>query len=41
MQKDMYQRALKERNDHIVKAYNWEDFMKELNKKNLVLTPWD
>jgi len=40
MQTDMFERALKARNDHIGRAYNWEDFMSELNKKNIVLTPW-
>lgn len=40
MQKDMYQRALDYRNSHIGRARNWEEFMAELNKKKIVLTPW-
>jgi prolyl-tRNA synthetase len=37
---DMYQRALKNRDEHISKVDNWKDFMSELNKRNLCLTPW-
>ena len=37
---DMYQRALKTRDEHMKVAYNWEDFMNALNGRNIVLTPW-
>lgn len=37
---DMYNRALKTRDEHIKVAYNWEDFMAALNGRNIVLTPW-
>jgi prolyl-tRNA synthetase len=37
---DMYNRALKTRDDHISKVDNWADFMTELNKRNLCLAPW-
>ena len=37
---DMYNRALKTRDDHMKVAYNWEDFMSALNGRNIVLTPW-
>ena len=37
---DMYERARKERDDHIKEANTWADFMNGLNQKNLVLTPW-
>lgn len=40
MQKDMYAKAKQERDDSIGKAYNWEQFMSELNQKKIVLTPW-
>ena len=36
----MYERARKERDDHIKEANTWADFMNGLNQKNLVLTPW-
>jgi prolyl-tRNA synthetase len=37
---DMYQRALKTRDEHLKSQDTWEGFMEEINKKNLVLTPW-
>ena len=40
MQVDMLVKAKKERDDSIGKAYNWEQFMTELNQKKIVLTPW-
>lgn len=40
MQQDMFNKAKQVRDDHIGRAYNWEEFMAELNKKNIVLTPW-
>jgi prolyl-tRNA synthetase len=36
----MFTRAKALRDSHISKAYDWATFMTELNKKNLVLTPW-
>lgn len=36
----MFNRAKEIRDSHIGKAYNWKEFMGELNKKNIVLTPW-
>lgn len=38
--KEMYQRALQTRDEHLKTAYNWEEFMNALNGKNIVLTPW-
>lgn len=40
IQVEMYERAKKTRDDHIIEATNWEEFMAGLNGKNLVLTPW-
>ena len=40
IQKEMLEKAIIERDARISKADNWEDFMSEINKKNLVLTPW-
>ena len=40
IQKSMYDKALKERDDRIKKCGDWETFMTELNQKNLCLTPW-
>lgn len=37
---DMYERALKTRDEHMKTAYNKVDFMSALNGKNIVLTPW-
>ena len=37
---DMYNRALKTRDERLKVAYNWDDFMTALNGKNIVLTPW-
>lgn len=36
----MYQIALKRLNERKKTASNWEEFMTELNKRNVVLTPW-
>jgi len=36
----MYQNACKARNERTKAADNWDDFMAELNKRNVVLTPW-
>jgi prolyl-tRNA synthetase len=40
IQKEMYDKALKERNERIKPAKDWDSFMTELNHRNLVLTPW-
>jgi prolyl-tRNA synthetase len=37
---DMYERALKTRDEHMKIAYNKVDFMTALNGRNIVLTPW-
>lgn len=36
----MYERALVTRDEHMIDAFTWEEFMNALNGKNLVLTPW-
>ena len=38
--KDMYQKALKAREDNTATVDNWDDFMTELNKKKFVLADW-
>jgi len=40
MQIDMFNKAKTERDESMAKAYNWEQFMSELNQKKIVLTPW-
>jgi prolyl-tRNA synthetase len=40
IQKEMFERAKKERDDSIVEVTKWEDFVPELNKKHLCLIPW-
>lgn len=37
---DMFERAKKIRDDHMKEADTWEEFMVQLNAKNLVFTPW-
>lgn len=37
---DMYNRAVKERDEHIIECSDWAGFMNGLNGKNLCLTPW-
>lgn len=36
----MFIKALGKLNEKKKEAGNWEQFMTELNKKNVVLTPW-
>ena len=36
----MFNKAKTERDESMAKAYNWEQFMSELNQKKIVLTPW-
>lgn len=40
IQKSMFEKAKKGRDDKIVRVYKWEDFVPALNKQCLVLTPW-
>lgn len=37
---DMYERALKTRDEHMKDASTWEEFMTALNARNIVQTPW-
>ena len=32
--------AARRRDDHLVKVWKWEDFTPNLEKGNLILTPW-
>ena len=36
----MYERAVKNRDEHMITAYTWEHFMEALTNRNIVLTPW-
>ena len=36
IQKDMYERALKNRDDHCIEVSTWEEFMTALNGRNIV-----
>jgi len=38
--KAMFEKACKERDDHVVQVTEWKDFVPNLEKNNLVLTPW-
>jgi prolyl-tRNA synthetase len=40
IQNNMYQNAVNRLNEKKKTATTWEEFMTELNKKNVVLTPW-
>lgn len=40
MFKDMYSKALKERDDHLAKVDKWEDFTPNLNKGKMLLVPF-
>merc|ERR1711935_710148 len=40
IQKTMFEKALKARDDHIVQVTEWKDFVPNLELNNLVLTPW-
>ena len=37
---EMFQKAKDARNDHLAHVDNWEDFMKNMDKKNICLAPW-
>merc|ERR1719401_2000187 len=36
----MFEKALRHRDDHLVQVTEWKDFVPNLEKHNLVLTPW-
>ncbi|KAL6072563.1 proline--tRNA ligase [Balamuthia mandrillaris] len=40
IQESLFQKAKKERDDHMKTATNWEEFMTALDGGNLVLVPW-
>lgn len=40
IQTQMFQKAKKERDDHLVQVTNWKDFVPNLELNNLVMTPW-
>ncbi|KAJ3276423.1 ribose-phosphate pyrophosphokinase 1 [Terramyces sp. JEL0728] len=40
IQKDMFQKAKKERDEHLVRLETWDSFVETLNNKNIILSPW-
>jgi len=40
IQKAMFDKVKKERDEHMVKVMEWKDFVPNLEKGNLILTPW-
>ena len=40
MHKDLYDKALKERNERTIKVESFDELFRELNNKNIVLAPW-
>jgi prolyl-tRNA synthetase len=40
IQRDMFQRAVKTRNEQLKYVTEWNDFVPALNAKNLVMIPW-
>ena len=40
IQKAMFEKVRKERDSHVVKVTEWKDFVPNLEKQNLILTPW-
>ncbi|KAL7721829.1 Proline--tRNA ligase [Entamoeba marina] len=40
MHNDMYAKALKQRDEHLVKVSTWKEFMDQLDQKCSVVTPW-
>ncbi|KAI5949345.1 hypothetical protein KGF54_005580 [Candida jiufengensis] len=40
MQKDLYEKAKKDFDDHRILVEDWKDFVPTLNKKNVILAPW-
>ena len=40
IQTAMFEKVRKERDEHLVKVWEWKDFTPNLEKGNLILTPW-
>jgi prolyl-tRNA synthetase len=40
IQNSMFEKAVAERDQHVAKITEWKDFVPNLEKNNLVLTPW-
>lgn len=40
IQADLFTKAKKIRDDHLIRADNWNDFIAALNGKNLIMSPW-
>ncbi|KAJ3321546.1 hypothetical protein HDV06_004082 [Boothiomyces sp. JEL0866] len=40
IQAQMYQKAKKERDEHLVRLETWDNFVETLNNKNIILSPW-
>lgn len=40
IQKAMFEKAVAERDQHVAKITEWKDFVPNLEKNNLILTPW-
>ena len=40
IQSDMFSKAKKERDDHVIRVEHWKDLVPTLDKRNLVLIPW-
>lgn len=40
MHNDMYAKALKARDEHVVKISTWSEFLDQLDKRNACLAPW-
>lgn len=40
IQKEMFQKAKVARDDHLVQVTEWKDFVPNLEKDNMILTPW-
>lgn len=40
MQSDLFERAKKERDDHLKMESSWQGFMTALNARNIVMCPW-
>ena len=40
IQSDMFAKAKKERDSHLIRLETWDKFVETLNNKNIVLTPW-
>ena len=40
IQAELFAKAKKIRDEHLIRADNWNDFIAALNKKNMILSPW-